>query len=121
MKADAKTEAEVMSVMKKLIDGYKKRDIEGIISYFAPDPDLVCIGTGVDEKRIGLTHRRAQLERDFAQVKRISVDIDWYSVSSAGSVARPVLEKVSSSLSIRSKTTPAWRLPRPSTIRRAVG
>ena len=87
MKADAKTEAEVMAVINQLIEAYKKEDADGSLAIYATDPDMVTIGTGVDEKRIGMAERKAQLERDFAQIKEISVQIDWYSVSAAGSVA----------------------------------
>ncbi len=87
MKADAKTEAEVMAVLNQLIEAYKKQDLDGILALYAPDPDVVTIGTGVDEKRIGLVEKRAQLERDFAQVEDISVQLDWYLISAAGSVA----------------------------------
>lgn len=76
-----------MAVLNRLIKAYKKRDLDGALALYAPDPDLVTIGTGVDEKRIGMAERRAQLERDFAQVEDISVQLGWYSVSAAGSVA----------------------------------
>lgn len=87
MKADTKTEAEIMVVLNQLIEAYKKQDLDGILALYAPDPDVVTIGTGIDEKRIGLAQRKAQLERDFAQVEDISIQLDWYSVSAAGSVA----------------------------------
>jgi len=41
MKADAKTEAEVMEVLNKLIEAYKKRDLDGILSLYAPYPDVI--------------------------------------------------------------------------------
>ena len=87
MKADAKTEAAVMNVMNQMAEAYAKRDLGAALALFAPDPDLVTIGTGVDEKRIGLAGRKAQLERDFAQVGDISVKLGWHSISAAGSVA----------------------------------
>ncbi len=87
MKADAKTEAEVMSTLNKLIEGWENRDMDSTLSCHAPDPDLVCIGTGVDEKSIGLNEVRAHLERDLAQSEAISVELGWSSVSAAGSVA----------------------------------
>ena len=94
MKADAKTEAEVMAVLNQLIRAYKEEDVDGSLALYATDPDMVTIGTGVDEKRMGLAERRTQLERDFAQVKDISVHIDWYLVSAAGSVAWVVSDVV---------------------------
>ena len=65
MKADAKTEAEIMAVLNQLIEAYKKQDLDGALALYAPDPDVVTIGTGVDEKRVGLAERRTQLERDW--------------------------------------------------------
>lgn len=87
MKADIKTEAEVMAVLNQLMEAYKKQDLDGALELYAPDPDVVTIGTGIDEKRIGLADRKAQLERDFAQVKDISIQLGWHSISAAGSVA----------------------------------
>ena len=69
MKADTKTEAEVIAVFNQLIEGYTQRDIDGILALYASDSGMVTIGTGIDEKRIGLVGKRAQLERDFAQVE----------------------------------------------------
>ncbi len=87
MKADPKTEAAVMNVMNQLIEAYAKRDLDAALALFAPDPDLVTIGTGRDEKRIGLAERKAQFERDFAQAEDVSIKLAWHSVSAAGSVA----------------------------------
>ena len=87
MKADAKTEAEVMDVINRLIKAFNKRDIEGGLALFASDPDVVFIGTGKDEKRIGLTEIKDEFERAFTQSEQSSIQLEWYSVSAAGSVA----------------------------------
>ena len=87
MKADAKIEAEVMAVMKQYNEAYAKRDMDAVLALFAPDPDVVIIGTGEDEKRVGLAELRTQLERDFAQSEAASIEFSWHSVSQAGSVA----------------------------------
>ena len=94
MKADTKTESEVMAVLNQLIEAYKEKDLDGALELYAPDPDVVTIGTGIDEKRIGLAERKAQLKRDFAQVEDISVQLGWHSVSAAGSVAWVVSDVV---------------------------
>jgi hypothetical protein len=52
MKADQKTEATVMSVMNQLIEAFDKRDLDSGLALFVPDPDVVFIGTGGDEKLI---------------------------------------------------------------------
>lgn len=58
MKADAGTEAAVMSTLRKLFEGYESQDMDSVLSCHAPDPDLVAIGTGVDEKSLGLNEVR---------------------------------------------------------------
>ena len=87
MKADAKTEAAVMSTLRKLFEGYESRDMDSLLSGFAPDPDLVLIGTGADEKGLGLNEVRSHLERSWAQSEAASIELGWSRVSAAGSVA----------------------------------
>ena len=87
MKADPKTEAPVMNVVKQCFEAFAKRDLNACLAFFAPDPDVVAIGTGGDEKCIGLAEFRAILERAFAQFEDASVKFSWHSVSAAGSVA----------------------------------
>ena len=87
MKADRKTEAVVMNVIEQWWDTFAKRDIDRIMTFFAPDPDVVVIGTGGDEKCIGLPDLRRILSRAFAQFEDASVTLGWHSVSTAGPVA----------------------------------
>ena len=87
MKADAKTEAAVLAVLDKFAERYSKRDLDGVMALFAPDPDLVLIGTGADETRIGFDEARAQFERDWSQSDAVSMKLDPRSVSAGGSVA----------------------------------
>ena len=46
MKADPKTEAEVMNVMNQSMEAFVKRDLDALLALYAPDPDVVVIGTG---------------------------------------------------------------------------
>jgi len=87
MKADAKTEAAVLAVMDKFMQDYQKRDIEGLMSIFAPDEDQVMYGTGVDEKRIGRDEIRFQAERDWSQTEALTFKFTWQQISAAGPVA----------------------------------
>ena len=87
MKADNKTEFAVMEVINKLIKAFETKDIENGLALFAPDPDVVFIGTGADEKCIGLAEIKAEFERSFSQSEELSIKLDWYSVSAAGPVA----------------------------------
>lgn len=87
MKADSKTEAQVMAVLNTAHEAYARRDIEGMLACFAPDPDVVLIGTGADERRVGLAEIRTQAERDWSQSEASAVELGWYAVSTAGSGA----------------------------------
>lgn len=41
MKANAKTEAAVVTVLDTFLKAYQKRDIDGMMAVFAPDDDLM--------------------------------------------------------------------------------
>jgi len=99
MKADPKTEAAVMNVMTQFAEAFSKRDLNASLALFVPDPDVVFIGTGGDEKRIGLAEIKALLERDFAQFEDASLKLAQPSVSAAGSVAWVVADLI-----LRAKT-----------------
>jgi uncharacterized protein (TIGR02246 family) len=87
MKADPKTEMAVMEVVERCFEAFAKRDIDGFLACFASDPDMVAIGTGGDEKCVGLAELKAAAERAFAQSEDATVSFGWHSVSSADSVA----------------------------------
>lgn len=94
MKADPKIEAAVMLVVSQFVEAFNTHDVNSGLELFAPDPDVVFIGTGGDEKCIGLAEIKAELERAFAQSEQSLIKIGWYSVSSAGSVAWGVADAV---------------------------
>jgi ketosteroid isomerase-like protein len=87
MKADEKTEADVMSMLNRFIGAYGKKDIDSIEGLFAPDPDVIFYGNGEDEKSIGLTGIRGQAEQDWSGPAKVSLSVKWSSVSAAGSIA----------------------------------
>ena len=87
VRADTKTEIAVMNVVKQCFEAFNKRDLNACLAFFAPDSDVVAIGTGGDERCIGLAEIKAIFERAFAQFEDASVKFGWHSVSAAGSVA----------------------------------
>ena len=56
-----------MAVVNQFVEAFTKRDLNGILALLAPDPDVVFIGTGADEKRLGLADVKALFERDLTQ------------------------------------------------------
>ena len=87
MRADSKTETEVMAALNQFSQAYDHRDIQGVLSSFVPDSDVVLIGTGADEKRIGTAEIKKQAERDWSQSEASSLSWRWHLVSMAGPVA----------------------------------
>jgi ketosteroid isomerase-like protein len=87
MKADSKTEAEVVKVLNQAHDAYARRDMNGLLSAFVPDADALMFGTGVDERRVGSEQIKTQAERDWAQSDESVFSWNWHLVSMAGSAA----------------------------------
>ena len=87
MKADAKTEKEVMVVWSKFLKAYTERDIDSLLATMSSDNSVVALGTGSDESRVGLDRIKTQIERDWAQSEAAVIEMAWSQVSAAGNVA----------------------------------
>jgi ketosteroid isomerase-like protein len=87
MKADAKTEKEVMVAWLRFLEAYAARDIDSLLATMSSDPSVISLGTGADERRVGLKEIKTQILRDWAQSKAATVEITWSQVSAAGMVA----------------------------------
>ena len=61
--------------------------MDAVLAFFAPDPDVIVIGTGGDEKGVGLVEIRNILGRAFTQFEEASFGFGWHSVSATDSVA----------------------------------
>jgi ketosteroid isomerase-like protein len=87
MRASPPTLAAVQATLQQWKDAYSQRDLAGALAVIAPDDDVVGIGTGPDEWRVGPGAFKAQLQRDFAQSEALLVDYEPLVVSEAGPVA----------------------------------
>jgi ketosteroid isomerase-like protein len=87
MKADAKTEKEVMVLWLKFLEAYSARDMDSLLATMSSDSSVVTMGTGSDERRIGMDEIKAQIKRDWAQSEAAAIEITWSQVSAAGNVA----------------------------------
>ena len=87
MNASPQTQAAVQATLQQWKDAYTQRDLDRALAVIAPDDDVVGIGTGPDEWRVGPEEFRAQIERDFAQSEALSVNYEPLVVSEAGPVA----------------------------------
>jgi ketosteroid isomerase-like protein len=87
MKASPQTQEGVQATLQQWKDAYSQRDLDGALAVIAPDEDVVAIGTGPDEWRVGPEQLKTQIERDFAQSEALSVAYEPLVVSEAGPVA----------------------------------
>lgn len=87
MKVDAKTEAEIKVLMRKWADTYKRRDIKGAMALYVPDADVVMVGSGADEVRIGPEAIKTQYQRDWGQTETGTVNYKSTLISKVGSAA----------------------------------
>lgn len=82
-----KTEAGVLKVIDGVAEAFEERDIDKMMSLFSDDDDLVVIGTGADERKVGKAEARSLFKRDWAQSEASSIIYNWRAVCSAGGVA----------------------------------
>ena len=83
----ATKEATIIGVLNDFMGIWESRDIDAIMSYFAPSPTLCLYGTGADEKRVGWDEVQEQLLRDFSQSESLSCTLDWNLIGVSGQVA----------------------------------
>jgi ketosteroid isomerase-like protein len=87
MKASPEVETAVLSTIRDSWDAYRLQDVERVLSFYASDPDLVAVGTGLDERFVGPESLKAGLVNDFSQGNEAMIRFTWTSVSEAANVA----------------------------------
>jgi hypothetical protein len=78
---------DVLAVLKQFGDAYAKRDLELIRSLILPGPDTTMIGTGKDEKCVGLEAILSQIKRDWEQAESFTMEWKDSQVKSEGTAA----------------------------------
>lgn len=81
------TEARIREILELHARACEKKDVNAIMAMFAPDPNIVAIGTAQDERLVGPARIRAAYERDFARVISAKLNYTWMTVGSKGDVA----------------------------------
>jgi ketosteroid isomerase-like protein len=87
MKANEKTEKEIKYILEKFIEAISRHDLEDVMSFLAPDDDLVVYGAEPEEKRIGLDNIRKALEENWLDTDEMDITLNWISISAAENVA----------------------------------
>lgn len=75
----------VMAVLRRFDQALGRGDLEAAVSCFAPE--IVSIGTGGDEKMVGLDDVRNQLTRDVGQAETSGIEYTWSKVYRNGPIA----------------------------------
>jgi ketosteroid isomerase-like protein len=87
LKADKKIHDEVALTLHAFFEAYGKRDLNGVLAFWAPDPDVTMIGSGEDEKTVGINQFPKIVLRDWSQSDKANVSLKEIAVSAAGNVA----------------------------------
>jgi ketosteroid isomerase-like protein len=92
MKVTEETKLGVLSTLDKIAEAFEERDLDKMMSLFSTDEDMVVIGTGADEKRIGKSEVRSLFKRDWSQSEASSIGYNWKSISAEGKFAWAAVE-----------------------------
>lgn len=87
MQANDQDKQAVLATLDRYSQLYAAHDVDGIIALFAPDADTVVIGTGADERYLGLDAIRGLFQRNFAESDTADVKWTWRHVVIVGSAA----------------------------------
>ncbi len=94
MRGSPAAEAAALAIPYKFAEAYARRDLQAVLSLFADDRDVVFIGTGRDERRVGLAEVREHIKRNLDQSRALFFRFDWVRAASAGPVAWVAAEGV---------------------------
>ncbi len=87
MKPTKETESGVQSTLDKIAEAFEERDLDKMMSLFSTDEDLVVMGTGADEKKVGKSEVKSLFKRDWAQSEASSIAYNWKSITVEGKIA----------------------------------
>jgi len=82
--ADLKKEAELREAIEQHIAAYSRKDLKAVMAAIAPN--AVFIGSGADERLVGLAQIRAAYEADFSRGGSATFTFTWTSISTRGAV-----------------------------------
>lgn len=77
----------IRKVLDEFAAAYASRNVDAVIRCFVREPDMVMVGTGADEIRIGPDQLREQIERDLSQAERLELQLGEIHVSGRDDVA----------------------------------
>ncbi len=76
-----------MGVLRQFADAYANRDKGRLLGLLCTDRDVVLLGSGCDERRVGAAAIWSQIRQDWEQTDTLRMRFGWRSVSMMGQVA----------------------------------
>jgi ketosteroid isomerase-like protein len=92
MKLTEETKKGVLSTLDKIAEAFEERDLDKMMALFSTDEDMVVMGTGADEKRVGKSEVRSLFKRDWSQSEASSIEYNWKSISAEGKFSWAAVE-----------------------------
>lgn len=92
MKPTKEIESKVLSILDMVAEAFEERDLDKMMSLFSTDDDIVVIGTGADEKKIGRSEIKSLFKRDWAQSEASSIVYNWRSIFAEENLAWATIE-----------------------------
>ena len=86
MKADTKTQAEIVDVLERFKNSVAARDLSGVLRLFADDSDVFLLGSEASEKALGPSQLKSFFEGLLSQPVVYVFEWKSYSISNSGSV-----------------------------------
>lgn len=87
-KTTAKVEREIKTVLKKHSEYFKAKNLDGVMSLYAKEPDVTSIGSDDGEEAIGAERIRAEYKKSFAAIAALNtMSYQNLHISSSGNVA----------------------------------
>lgn len=87
MKADATTEKAVMTILRDINDALAGKQVEKLLSLFAPDADVIHVGSEEGEKAIGHSELEDFFRRIFSRFTAFYFEWKWHLISMESPVA----------------------------------
>jgi len=87
MKADEATRNAVNSVLNKLAEALKTKDLEAFMKLFANEPNMLTIGLEEKELSVGNHGLKDRMKKTFEEADSISIKYGWTSIKASGDAA----------------------------------
>ena len=87
MKADEATRSAINSILNKMAEAMKTKDLEAYMKLFAKEPNMLTIGLEEKELSVGDSGLKTRMKNTFEEAHSMSIKYGWTSVKANGDAA----------------------------------